>query len=187
MRRLLLSALILGASATPAFAHLNPGEHGSFAAGFSHPLSGADHILAMVAVGLWAGMIGGAALWKVPAAFVGAMILGFGLAVLGAPLPYVEPAILASVVVLGLVVALAVKAPVWAAAAFVAIFAVTHGHAHGGEMGEAGALAYGGGFVAATAILHAIGVGAATLIRNPLAMRVLGGATAAAGLFLAFG
>lgn len=187
MRRLLPSALILSASATPAFAHLNPGEHGSFAAGLSHPLFGADHVLAMLAVGLWAGMIGGGAVWKVPAAFIGAMVAGFALALAGAPLPYVEPMILASVAALGLAVALALKTPAWAAALLVAAFAVSHGHAHGEEIGAAGALAYGGGFALATAALHAAGLGLALLIRKPAILRALGASTAAAGLLLAFG
>src|SRR5690606_19576432 len=102
-----LAAVAMALTASPAFAHLNPAEHGSFAAGFTHPLSGADHILAMVAVGLWAAMLGGRALFVVPAAFVGVMLLGFVAALLGMPLPFVEPVILASVVVLGLMVALA--------------------------------------------------------------------------------
>jgi urease accessory protein len=104
------AAVILGAG--PAFAHLDPGAHGSFMAGVSHPLLGWDHVLAMVAVGLWAAMIGGRAVLAVPLAFVGAMALGFALALAGAPLPIVEPVVLASVVALGLLVAAAVRLPV---------------------------------------------------------------------------
>lgn len=182
-----LAAALAMLVATPAYAHLDPGEHGSFAAGFTHPVFGADHVLAMVAVGLWAGLIGGSALWKVPAAFVAAMVAGFGLAMAGAPLPFVEPAILASVVVLGLAVALAVKVPTWTAALFVSAFAVMHGHAHGGEMGEAGFAGYGLGFVLATALLHIAGLGVALIIRNAIVLRAFGAATAAAGTFLAFG
>src|SRR5690606_40231034 len=100
-RTFLLAAALFSVMASPAFAHLDPAEHGSFAAGFTHPLSGADHILAMVAVGLWAAMLGGRALYTVPAAFVGVMLLGFVAAPVGVPLPFVEPVILASVVVLG--------------------------------------------------------------------------------------
>ncbi len=146
-------------AATPAFAHLEPGEHGSFMAGFSHPLFGLDHILAMVAVGLWAAMIGGRAVWIVPSAFVGTMIVGFGLAMASAPLPFVEPAILASVVVLGVLIALAVNVPVAAGAALVGLFALFHGHAHGGELGDATALPYLAGFAIATALLHLAGIG----------------------------
>src|SRR5690606_18725043 len=90
--------------ASPALAHVGPGAHDSFAAGFGHPFSGLDHMLAMVAVGLWAAMLGGRALILVPAAFVGVMMLGFIAGAAGVPLPFVEPAILASVVVLGLLV-----------------------------------------------------------------------------------
>jgi len=159
LKRFALAATILAAATAPAFAHLAPGEHGSFMAGFSHPLFGLDHILAMVAVGLWAAMIGGRATWIVPSAFVGTMILGFGLALGGAPLPFVEPVILASVVVLGVLIALAVNVPVAAGAALVGIFALFHGHAHGGELGDATALPYLVGFAVATAALHLAGIG----------------------------
>ncbi|TCO72012.1 HupE/UreJ family protein [Rhodovulum euryhalinum] len=156
MKRLVLLPALFAAS--PALAHLDPLEHGSFAAGFSHPMFGADHILAMVAVGLWAVTLGGRALWALPAAFVGAMSLGFGLALAGAPLPMVEPMILASVLVLGVLVALAVRLPLAAGAAVVGALALFHGHAHGAEMGGAAALAYLGGFALATALLHGAGV-----------------------------
>ncbi|MCA1297365.1 HupE/UreJ family protein [Stappia indica] len=183
----------LATGATPALAHLNPGEHGSFAAGFSHPMFGADHILAMVAVGLWAWQIGGKALLGVPAAFVGAMLAGFVLAIAGVPLPFVEPAILASVIAIGLLAALAVRLPVGPCAVIVAAFALFHGHAHGGEIGAATQVAYGAGFALATALLHgaglAIGYGAGALFgRSGLSgltvTRVLGGLTALAGAAL---
>lgn len=91
MKKTLLLTLPLAlAATTPAFAHVNPAEHGSFAAGFSHPMFGADHILAMVAVGLWAVLLGGRALWMVPSAFVGTMMAGFLLAIAGTPLPFVS-------------------------------------------------------------------------------------------------
>ena len=159
LKRLAFAAVALAGMTLPAFAHLNPAEHGSFAAGLSHPLFGLDHILAMVAVGLWAAMIGGRAIWIVPSAFVGTMIVGFGLAMLGAPLPFVEPVILASVVVLGVLIALAVNVPVAAGAALVGIFALFHGHAHGGELGDATALPYLLGFAFATTLLHLAGIG----------------------------
>lgn len=180
--------------ASPAFAHLNPAEHGSFAAGFSHPLSGADHILAMVAVGLWASMLGGRALFAVPAAFVGVMLLGFGAALIGMPLPFVEPVILASVVVLGLLVALALPVSAAAGAIIAGFFAFFHGHSHGGEIGGAAILSYGAGFALATALLHAAGIGiglAAGRVmigqKGRLAMRIAGGATAVGGLMLIAG
>jgi urease accessory protein len=137
-----------------------PGDHGSFMAGLMHPLFGLDHVLAMVAVGLWASQLGGRALWLVPAAFVGVMVAGFLLALAGVPLPFVEPFILASVIVLGLVVALALPLPTAAGAALVGFFALFHGHAHGEEMGAATMAAYGAGFIISTAFLHALGVAA---------------------------
>lgn len=195
LRRSLLSlALVL--AATPAFAHLDPGEHGSFAAGFSHPLLGLDHILAMAAVGLWAWQNGRAATWAVPASFVAAMLIGFGLAMLGAPLPFVEPAILASVVALGLLVALAVRLPLAPGAALVGLFALFHGHAHGGEIGAAGVGGYALGFALATILLHAAGIALGLAIgrllgehsrAGALLPRALGGLTAVAGLGLIVG
>ncbi|WP_037076425.1 HupE/UreJ family protein [Neorhizobium vignae] len=193
LKRLSLTAAVLAAATVPAFAHLNPAEHGSFLAGFSHPLFGADHILVMVAVGLWAAQIGTAnnrnALWIVPLAFVGTMAAGFLLALGGVSLPFVEPAILASVIGLGLLVATAVKLPVSAAAAVVGVFALFHGHAHGGELGSAGAVRFGIGFMIATALLHsagiALGLGIARF--SPYIARILGAATALLGLSLAFG
>ena len=99
LKRLLTAFALVIVGTAPAFAHLDPLEHGSFAAGFSHPLFGLDHILAMVAVGLWAASVGGKALWAVPTAFVATMAVGFGAALLGMPLPFVEPVILASLTV----------------------------------------------------------------------------------------
>ena len=194
LKRLSLAAAMLGAAAAPAFAHLNPEEHGSFMAGFSHPLFGMDHILVMVAVGLWAAQIAQGsntrkALLIVPAAFVGTMALGFFLAVSGVVLPFVEPAILASVIALGLLVAMAVHLPTASCATIVALFALFHGHAHGGELGSAGALQFGIGFMIATTFLHvagiALGLGIARF--SPYVARILGGITALAGLSLVFG
>ncbi|WP_320198456.1 HupE/UreJ family protein [Agrobacterium sp. rho-13.3] len=193
-KRLSLAAATLAATALPAFAHLNPEEHGSFMAGFSHPLFGADHILVMIAVGIWAAQIASStgnrnAMLIVPTAFVGTMAIGFLLALGGIELPFVEPAILASVIALGLLVAMATRVPVAAAAAIVGVFALFHGHAHGGELGSAGALQFGVGFVIATALLHvagiALGLGVAKL--GTLAARIVGGITALAGLSLVFG
>jgi urease accessory protein len=191
LKLLAAASAVLVAGATPALAHLNPGEHGSFAAGLSHPLFGADHILAMVAVGLWAWQIGGKAVFAIPAAFVVTMLAGFGLALAGVSLPFVEPAILASVVALGLLVALAVRLPLGAGAAIVAVFALFHGYAHGGEIGTATQVAYGLGFALSTAVLHAFGIaigwGAGRLGSNLTVSRVLGAITALAGVALAAG
>lgn len=191
IRRTLLAIGLTAASAAPAFAHLNPQEHGSFMAGFSHPLFGLDHILVMVAVGLWAAQIGGRALWAVPAAFVAMMAGGFVLAMAGVSLPFVEPVILASVVALGLLVAMAVRLDTTACAAIVAVFALFHGYAHGGELGVAGALPFSVGFVIATGLLHlagiGLGLGIGRIAGGTALTRILGGATALAGVALAFG
>ena len=198
LRRLSLSAAMFAAAAAPAFAHLDPLEHGSVLAGISHPLFGIDHVLAMLAVGLWAAQLARSgdnksdsrrALWLVPLAFVGTMTLGFAAGAAGLPLPFVEPAILASVVALGLVVALSVRLPASACAAVVGVFALFHGHAHGSELGTAGALQFGLGFVAATALLHlaGIGIGLAASRFGVAITRVLGLLTSLAGLSLVFG
>lgn len=190
LNRTLLALSLTLAATLPAFAHLDPTEHGSFAAGFSHPLFGLDHILAMVAVGLWAAQQGGRAIWQVPAAFVGTMALGFGFAIFGAPLPFVEPVILASVVFLGVAIALALPIPTAAVAALVGFFAFFHGHAHGGELGEAGAWKFASGFLIATAALHAAGIAAGlglARVSGKLITRAAGAATALGGLWLAFG
>ena len=188
----LVGAAILIAGALPASAHLDPGAHGSLAAGFSHPLSGADHVLAMVAVGLWAALLGGRALWLVPAAFVAMMSAGFAAALAGAPLPFVEPAILASVVAIGLLAAVALSVPAGAAMAMVGFFAFFHGHAHGGELGSAGAFSFAAGFAVATALLHAAGAAAGLGLGRLLAggvgriaTRIAGALTAAGGVWLA--
>jgi urease accessory protein len=195
LKRIGLTLLALTAGIAPAFAHLDPAEHGSFAAGFSHPLFGVDHILAMVAVGLWAALLARSdrrALWLVPSAFVGTMLLGFLAAMAGAPLPFVEPIILASVVVIGLLAAVALKVPTGAAMAMVGFFAFFHGHAHGGEIGDAGAYAYCPGFALATAMLHAVGLtlglGLGAALggeRGRLVTRVAGAAAALGGVWLA--
>lgn len=193
MNRLLPATLIAALAATPAAAHLPPGEYGSFLAGATHPLFGLDHVLAMIAVGLWAAQTGGRAVWWVPTAFVLAMIAGFLGALAGLPLPFVEPAILASIIVLGLVVALALRPSPPFAMALVAAFALFHGHAHGGELGGAQALQFGLGFALATAILHAAGIAVAYAASRELSrpdglpMRAMGGVTALAGTVIAFG
>src|SRR5882724_2571098 len=158
MKRLLSVAALLTLGASPAFAH--PGhEVSSFAAGIAHPLSGIDHIAVMVAVGLWAALKGGRALWLWPAAFVGVMLVGGALGMAHVALPFVEPGILASVVVLGLMVALAVDIPVAAGAAIIGAFALLHGHAHGSEVAETiSGAEYMAGFAVATATLHLVGI-----------------------------
>ncbi len=159
MRRTLPLAAALLLPADAALAHTGAGDASGLAHGFAHPIGGADHALAMVTVGLLAAQLGGRALWAVPAGFLGAMALGAALGAAGVGLPFLEAGITLSVVVLGAAVALGLRSPV-AAAALAAAFAVFHGVAHGAEMpADASGLAYGLGFVAATATLHAAGIG----------------------------
>ncbi len=132
-------ALVFGATSDTALAHTGAEHALSFASGFAHPFTGLDHMLAMVAVGLWAGLNGGRALWAWPAAFVGVMLVGGALGMAGLTLPLVESGILASVVVLGLLVLGAFRLQVAAGAALVALFALLHGHAHGTELSAEGA------------------------------------------------
>jgi urease accessory protein len=191
LARLSASLAALAALAVPALAHTGHAPVFGFASGFLHPLMGVDHVLAMVAVGMLAALLGGRALWLVPGSFVGAMLLGGALGLSGVALPLVEAAILASVVVLGIAVASGRRMPVSAAMALVAAFAVFHGHAHGTEMpAAASALSYALGFVSATALLHAFGIAAGIMAERAsqapgrAAFRVGGGAIAALGLVL---
>jgi urease accessory protein len=177
--------------ASPALAHTGAGATSSFFAGLSHPLGGFDHVLAMVAVGLWAALRGGKAVWVWPSAFVGVMVVGGVLGYAGIGLPLVEPGILASIVILGLMVATAARVPVAAGAGLIGLFALFHGHAHGAEApAAASALGYAAGFALATAGLHAAGIGAVIAGRGRLwqgAVRAAGAACAVAGAALAFG
>ena len=189
-KRLCLSAILLLAAAMPAYAHVGIGTTSSFMAGFMHPLSGLDHMTVMIAVGLWAALKGGKAILAWPAAFVGVMLVGSALGMLQVPLPFVEPGILASVVALGLLVALAVDLPVSTGVAIIGVFALFHGHAHGTEVPEnAGGLEYMAGFAIATVLLHAVGIAAALGlgIRFRGLARTAGAACAAIGVGLAFG
>ncbi|QND52674.1 HupE/UreJ family protein [Phyllobacterium sp. 628] len=179
------------ASLTPAlaYAHVGVGETSGFAHGFSHPISGLDHVLAMVLVGIFAFQLGGRALWLVPAAFVGMMAIGGALGVAGVGVPFVELGIAVSVIVLGAAVAFEIKASVAIAVTLVGLFAVFHGHAHGAEMPEsAGGLAYAGGFMIATALLHVAGIAIGFAIGKisqrvgPSVVRVIGGLVALAGV-----
>ncbi|ESY87637.1 HupE/UreJ family protein [Mesorhizobium australicum] len=190
VKRLCLSAILLVAAAIPAYAHVGIGTTSSAMAGFTHPLSGLDHMTVMLAVGLWAALKGGKAIWVWPAAFVGVMLGGAALGMAHVPLPFVEPGILASVVALGLLVALAVDLPVSAGVAIIGLFALFHGHAHGTEVPEnAGGLEYMVGFAVATVLLHAIGiaVGLGLGMRSRGVARITGAACAAIGVGLAFG
>ena len=140
---------------TAALAHAGIAAHGSFFSGIVHPLGGIDHLAAMIAVGLWAAMIGGNRIWIWPAAFVGAMIGGGILGYSGLHLPFVEPTIAASALVLGLAIAFAVRAPIGIGVALIAAAGIFHGHAHGMEAPAGDWWGYVTGFVLATAMLHA--------------------------------
>jgi urease accessory protein len=178
---------ILALVSTGAQAHALGGD-GGLAGGLAHPFMGLDHLLAMIAVGLWAAQLGRRAVWQVPLAFVAMMTAGFGLARLGLPLPVAEPMVLASVVVLGAMVAGAVQVPAGMGAALMSVFAAFHGFAHGVEMPAASpAWAYAAGFGLTTAGLHLLGVGlgrATALRQRPVFARLGGAAIAASGLAL---
>ncbi|HEU4381772.1 MAG TPA: HupE/UreJ family protein [Hyphomicrobiaceae bacterium] len=184
-----LAALMMAVTgATPALAHTGLEHATSFWSGFLHPLTGPDHVLAMVAVGLWAGVNGGRAVWAWPVAFVSVMLVGGALGTMGLTLPLVEPGILASVIVLGLLVLTAARVPVAVGALLVGVFAVLHGHAHGAELpAAAAAISYSAGFALATALLHAVGLGIAFLParEGSMLVRAAGGLVAACGIALA--
>ena len=172
MKKIIGSLLAIAAMATTAEAHVGaPGHVHGFLNGFLHPLTGIDHILAMVAVGAFAVVLGGRALWVLPLTFMTVMLAGGILGMTGFALPAVETGIAASVLVLGTVVALQWKAPLRVATALVGFFAVFHGFAHGAEMPvDASGSSFGAGFLVATALLHAIGMALALVaasIRHP--------------------
>ena len=158
--RIATALLALTPALAPTLASAHPGHDGaSLVHGFLHPLGGIDHIVAMVAVGLLAARLGGRALWLVPASFVTAMAVAGLAGIAGVTLPYAETGIALSVIVLGAIVVLRLTMPVAVAMGLVAFFAIFHGYAHGIEMPEtASGLAYGAGFVAATALLHGLGI-----------------------------
>ena len=181
MRKLL--TVLLAAAPLAAFAHPGHAVTGAVA-GFVHPFSGADHLLAMLAVGLWAGRLGGQARWQLPLAFVATMVLGAVMGMAGLSLPGVETGIAASVMVLGLMLAFAATLPMVARLGLVAGFALLHGLAHGAELPVgAGALSYVAAFTVATAALHGIGLFAAARlpVRYQSALRWVGAAIALAG------
>ena len=182
--------VVLGATA-PALAHTGHGDAQGIVHGFIHPLGGLDHLLAMVAVGLFAAHLGGRALWAMPSAFVAVMAVGGALGMNSVGLPHVETGIALSVVVFGAILAAGVALPVGLAAGLVGFFAIFHGQAHGAEMpAGASGVAYAAGFMIATAALHgagiALGLGAGRLA-SMRAVRIGGAAMAAAGVGLLAG
>jgi urease accessory protein len=190
MHRLLAAAAALILSSTLAQAHPGGPAH-DLVHGFLHPIGGLDHVLAMVAVGLLAAQLGGRALWLVPGAFVAVMAVAAAFGAVGIAPPRAETGIAASVLVLGAVVALRLGMPANLAAAIVGVFAIFHGVAHGAEMPQTmSGLSYGLGFVAATAVLHGVGIGIGLLAyrwsnaAGPTALRALGGCIAAIGVMM---
>jgi urease accessory protein len=186
----LLSFLLL--SSRSAFAHILEGDAaGGFVSGFMHPISGWDHILAMVSVGLWGAQLGAPAIWLLPVTFPMVMAFGGMLGLMGVPLPGTEIGIALSAIGLGAVVATEARPPLWAAAVLVGFFAIFHGHAHGTELppDESGVM-YSIGFVVATGLLHLTGIAIGLIHRwgfGQMVMRFGGVGVAAAGCFFLWG
>ena len=174
-----------------ASAHTDGGLAGGFVSGFVHPILGWDHVVAMVAVGLWGAFLGAPAIWLLPVVFPLVMAFGAVLGVLGVPIPAIETGIAGSAVVLGLLILLAARLPIWLASIIVGAFAIFHGYAHGAELPEAAnPFAYGVGFVIATGLLHLAGIAFGLLIRWPAgvyAVRAGGGVIAMVGFAFLFG
>jgi len=192
MRRTMLAAVVgAGLALLPAPAVAHSGDVGGFGAGFLHPLGGLDHVLAMLAVGMWGAQLGAPALWVLPIAFPMVMALGGVAGIVGLPLPGVELGITLSVVVLGAMIAFERRPPLWVAGLLVACFAVFHGYAHGVELpGQASAVPYSAGFVTATGLIHLAGIAVGLVIALPYGPRLLrlgGSLISAAGVFLAWG
>ena len=188
LKKLFATAALLLAPAL-AFAHPGHGDNGLMA-GISHPLGGLDHLLAMLAVGLWAAQQKGAARWALPCTFVATLLLGGLLGFEGLALPALESGIAASVLALGLAVALAVRPPLLMALGATALFALFHGVAHGLELPDMSSpWAYAAGFVGATAVLHAAGYAVVRWLPTAAAplVRVAGAASAATGVWLLAG
>jgi len=190
-RRSLLSICSFTLAILPAAiaqAHGGHGETVGFLHGLEHPIGGLDHILAMLAVGLWAAQLGGHAIWSVPLTFVSIMALGGALGVSGVPVPFVEQGIIASDLILGALVLLATRLPLAASISIVGLLAVFHGYAHGAEMPkDAAALEYAAGFMVATAALHLSGMGVAMLLKKLFKdqlVRISGGGIILGGIYV---
>lgn len=176
VRRLKFLPVFLLLLPSAALAHTGEGVAGGFMTGLMHPILGWDHVAAMVAVGLWGAFLGQPAIWVLPVAFPLIMAFGGMLGVLGIPIPFVETGIAASSVVLGLLIAFAVRAPLAVALVVVGIFAIFHGHAHGTELPEAASpIAYSIGFVIGTGLLHLAGIIVGMLASMPAGAKVVRG------------
>jgi urease accessory protein len=172
----------------PMAAQAHPGHlagTAGFLSGFGHPLGGLDHVLAMVAVGLWAAQLGGKAVWAVPLTFIGVMTGSAAIGTLGLSMPGIEQGIALSDAIFGLFLLAAIKLPTAWGISIVGVLASFHGYAHGAEMPQsASGLAYGCGFVIATTLLHLTGLGLNLLVKNPKAIQWIGGAIALTGIYL---
>jgi len=170
-----------------ALAHAEKGAAAGILAGLHHPISGLDHVLAMIAVGLWGAQLEKPAIWLLPVTFPMVMAFGGMLGLIGIPIPGIEIGIAVSAIVLGAMVMLEAKPHLWVAATIVGFFAVFHGHAHGTELPEgASGLLYSVGFVIATGTLHAAGIAIGLIHKWPWgqrALRVAGGGVGLAGLY----
>lgn len=190
MRLVLVCVALTAALVSPALAHTGLQQTNSLASGFAHPFNGPDHILAIIAVGLWSVLAGGCALWVWPIAFLATMLAGFAAATLGLQVPFLEPVIWSSIVVLGFFVTFAVKAPLWSGAAITGLFAFFHGHAHGTEVLAANLVPFAAGFALATVGLHAVGIGLGVLAERSIgkvALRTMGGLVTFGGVALIAG
>ncbi|MDZ4789122.1 MAG: HupE/UreJ family protein [Blastochloris sp.] len=171
-----------------AQAHTGVNSIQGFSSGLIHPFGGLDHLCAMLAVGLWAAQLGGRAFWVVPVAFLSVMVLGGILGMMNVSLPLVEQGILASVFIMGILLAAAVRLPLVISVILVGAFALFHGHAHGAEMSESSlGVLYGAGFIVATALLHAAGMSGGVALQKttrPVVLRWAGVFVIACGLYL---
>lgn len=193
VQHFVFSLLLVTSLSAPeiASAHTEGEIAGGFVSGFVHPILGWDHVVAMVAVGLWGAFLGTPAIWLLPVVFPLVMAFGAALGVLGVPIPAIETGIAGSAVVLGLLILLAARLPLWLASVIVGVFAVFHGYAHGAELPEAAnPFAYGVGFVIATGLLHLTGIAFGLLVRWPAgvyAVRAGGGVISLVGFAYLFG
>jgi len=183
----LLAALVMVLATAPLYAHVQEGAAAGFLTGLKHPISGLDHVLAMISVGLWGAQLGAPAVWALPVTFPMVMAVGGFLGLVGVPLPGVEIGVAASAILLGAMVLTEARPPLAVAAALVAFFAIFHGYAHGAELppGQSG-LTYSIGFVVATGCLHGVGIAIGLVHRWPagrVALRAAGGVVVLAGVY----
>jgi len=186
----LLTLLLALSHATAAFAHASEGISLGLESGFLHPLTGLDHLVAMVAVGLWGAQLGQPAIWILPITFPLVMAVGGLIGLSGLNLPYMEQAVALSGLALGALIAVQARPPLWMASIIVGAFAIFHGYAHGRELpNAANPLAYGVGFVVATGLLHLCGILIGLLIHLPFGsafIRVCGAAIGCVGAYFLY-